>query len=56
MGKNRFLSSHILSEVEDLCDKIAILDKGNLMAVGSTKELIGASSLEDYFYNLVTTK
>ncbi len=55
-GKTIMLNSHILSEMEHLCDHIAILDKGNLVSCGRTKELIGGSSLEDYFYNLVAKK
>ncbi|NGM68375.1 ABC transporter ATP-binding protein [Natronolimnobius sp. AArcel1] len=33
------LSSHVLSEVERLCDEVAILENGSLRAVGSVSEL-----------------
>ncbi|OVE83826.1 ABC transporter ATP-binding protein [Natronolimnobius baerhuensis] len=33
------LSSHVLSEVERLCDEVAILENGSLRAVGSVTEL-----------------
>jgi ABC-2 type transport system ATP-binding protein len=35
-----FLCSHRLEEVESLCDHVAILDKGVLLASGSSEELI----------------
>ena len=38
-GKGVFLSSHILSEVERLCDKIGIIRKGKLIETGSLDEL-----------------
>jgi len=41
-GKTIFFSSHILSDVETLCDRIAILNKGILRSVGKVSELVGA--------------
>ena len=41
-GKTIFFSSHILSDVESLCDRIAILNRGNLRSVGKVTELVGA--------------
>ncbi len=38
-GKTIFLNSHLLSEVELVCDRIAMLDKGNLIKEGSVEEL-----------------
>jgi ABC-2 type transport system ATP-binding protein len=34
-GRTVFLSSHILSEVEDLCDRIAFIRRGNLIETGN---------------------
>jgi ABC-type multidrug transport system ATPase subunit len=34
-----FLSSHLLGEVEQVCDRVAIIDRGHLVAVGTTAEL-----------------
>ncbi|KGK98991.1 ABC transporter ATP-binding protein [Methanococcoides methylutens] len=34
-----FLSSHAMSEVEEICNRIAVIEKGNLLAVGSVEEL-----------------
>ncbi len=38
-GKSVFLNSHLLSEVEMICDRVAILDKGKLVRMGSVEEL-----------------
>ncbi|NIR47703.1 ABC transporter ATP-binding protein [candidate division KSB1 bacterium] len=38
-GKTIFLNSHLLSEVEMICDEVAILDKGKLMRTGTVTEL-----------------
>jgi ABC-2 type transport system ATP-binding protein len=39
MGKTIFFSSHILSEVADICTSIAILEAGNLIAYGDMEEM-----------------
>ncbi len=39
-GKTIFLSSHLLSEIEATCDRIAILNKGRLVRVGKTSDLL----------------
>ncbi len=38
-GQTVFLSSHILSEVEALCDRVAILRRGQLLEIGTLAEL-----------------
>ncbi|MDP8217756.1 MAG: ABC transporter ATP-binding protein [Candidatus Theseobacter exili] len=38
-GKTMFLNSHLLSEVEMICDRVAILNKGKLLKVGSVRDL-----------------
>jgi ABC-2 type transport system ATP-binding protein len=40
------LSSHLLSEVELVCDRVAILFKGELVAGGTPSELTGGSGVE----------
>jgi len=44
-GQTVFLSSHILSEVEALCDQVAILRAGQLVEVGSLAEMRHLSAL-----------
>ncbi|MBD2778361.1 ABC transporter ATP-binding protein [Iningainema tapete] len=39
--KTIFLNSHILTEVEQICDRIAILAQGELICSGSLNELLG---------------
>ncbi|MBL7073388.1 MAG: ABC transporter ATP-binding protein [Candidatus Omnitrophica bacterium] len=59
-GKTIFFSSHELSEVELISDKIGILNKGRLLATGPTKSFMGKKeeglSLENYFLNLIKEK
>ena len=43
MGKTIVISSHILSEMEEMCSHIAIMEAGRLLAVGAPKE-IGAQA------------
>lgn len=52
-GQTVFLSSHILSEVEALCDRIAILRLGELREIGTMAELrhLSALSIEVTFEN-----
>ena len=42
-GKTIFFNSHILSEVEQICDRVAILSQGELICTGSLDELLGAN-------------
>jgi ABC-2 type transport system ATP-binding protein len=44
-GQTVLLSSHILSEVEALCDRIGILQKGSLVDIGTMSELRHLSAL-----------
>jgi ABC-2 type transport system ATP-binding protein len=39
-GKTIFLSSHLLSEIEMICHRVAILDKGRLVKLGKTEEML----------------
>jgi ABC-2 type transport system ATP-binding protein len=53
-GKTVFFSSHELSEVELVCDQIAILAKGRVAAEGAAGELAKSHpSLEQYFLSVV---
>ena len=55
-GTTVFLNSHLLSEVERICDRVAILDRGRLIAEGTLADLRarapGAASLEEAFVAL----
>jgi ABC-2 type transport system ATP-binding protein len=43
-GKTIFLSSHLLSEIELVCDRIAILNRGRLVRLGTVAELLESRS------------
>lgn len=47
-GKTVFLSSHILHEVEQLCDRVAIINRGEIVREGVVSELLieGKSSID----------
>ena len=56
-GKTIFMSSHILADINEICDKIAVIDKGKLKFTGTPKELTkNKVSLEDAFVKLITKK
>ena len=57
LGKTIFLNSHILSEMEQICDDVAILDKGKILFSGTVASITeNGQSLEDFFYRLVSPK
>ena len=47
-----FFSTHVLEVAEKLCDKIAIIKDGKLVACGATADVKGDSSLENVFLEL----
>ncbi|WP_420911670.1 ABC transporter ATP-binding protein [Rippkaea orientalis] len=44
-GKTIFFNSHILTDVEQICDRIAILARGEILCVGSLEEILGRSDV-----------
>jgi ABC-2 type transport system ATP-binding protein len=55
-GATVLLSSHLLDQVEKLCQRMAIIHRGELAAVGTLDELreraSGESSLEEIFFSI----
>ncbi len=54
-GKTVFISSHILPVVEELCDRIGIINKGRMVASGTIEDIISqtrGSTLEDAFIEI----
>lgn len=51
-GCSIFFSTHVLEVAEKLCDKIAIIKQGHLIACGPTDEVRGNQSLESVFLEL----
>jgi ABC-2 type transport system ATP-binding protein len=39
-----FVSSHLLSEIQVLCDRVAIISRGRVLAVGAVNELLDSST------------
>jgi len=42
-GKTVFISSHLLSEIQEVCDKVAFIREGNLIAVRELSEITASS-------------
>ena len=56
-GKCILFSSHIMTEVRRLCDHVAIINHGRILACGAAEELTahyGHSHLDDVFYDVLT--
>ena len=57
MNKTIFLTTHDLTDLEELCDRVGIIHEGRLIAVGTPDELeekFRRSGLEDLFIGLTT--
>jgi sodium transport system ATP-binding protein len=57
LGKCILFSTHIMREVERLCDRVAILSRGQIQACGTLPELrarYGQEDLEELFFTLVS--
>lgn len=52
-GGTVVLSSHVMALVEQLCDHVAIIDRGRVVAAGTVAAVAGGRSLEDVFIDLV---
>lgn len=55
-GVTVLISSHNMHEVESLCDRVAIINKGEIIHIGTPKELMenaGVDNLEDLFIKTV---
>lgn len=58
-GRTVIFSTHIMTEAERICDEIAIIERGTLLAEGSIESVRGADrsrSLEDAFVDVVGAK
>ena len=47
-GRTVFVSSHILSEVQQMCDRVAILARGRTVAIGSVQEVLAGKTRSVY--------
>ena len=55
-GNTIFFSTHVLEVAEKLCNKVAIIKKGKLVASGNMEEVIKDNSLEDVFLEIFDEK
>ena len=55
-GKSVFFSTHVMSVAQELCDRIAIINKGKIIAIGTFDEIRNSSThkenLESVFLEL----
>lgn len=56
VGKNKtvIFSSHIMQEVEALCDRVVIINRGKIVADGNLAELKGERGMEEVFREFTT--
>ncbi len=55
-GKTIFINSHILAEMEKICDHLALINNGKLLALGNIEELTKEKGLEDFFLETVKSQ
>nr|WP_307596576.1 ABC transporter ATP-binding protein [Nocardia pseudobrasiliensis] len=52
-GGSVVLSSHVMALVENLCDRLAVINRGQVVAAGTVAEVRGEGTLEEAFVRLV---
>jgi ABC-2 type transport system ATP-binding protein len=52
-GKKIFLNTHILYDVEEVCDELGVIHRGRLLYAGPVKEFCAGKSLEERFVEVV---
>lgn len=55
-GSAVFFSTHVLDVAEKLCNKVAIIKQGKLVASGTMEELVDKQSLEEVFLEVIDEK
>ena len=55
-GNTIFFSTHVLEVAEKLCNKVAIINKGKLVASGTMEDVIKDNSLENVFLEIFDEK
>jgi ABC-2 type transport system ATP-binding protein len=52
-GSTVLFSSHVMELVEQICDHVSIIDKGRIVATGTTDQVRGGKTLQQAFIDLV---
>jgi ABC-2 type transport system ATP-binding protein len=55
-GSTVLFSSHVMELVEQICDHVSIIDKGRIVATGTTDEVRGGKTLQQAFIDLVGSR
>jgi len=55
-GSTVLFSSHVMELVEQVCDHVSIIDKGRIVATGTTDEVRGGKTLQRAFIDLVGSR
>jgi ABC-2 type transport system ATP-binding protein len=55
-GKTLIISSHLLFEIEKVCDRFLLLQKGEKISEASISDLRASETLEDYYLRMVEEK
>src|SRR5580700_11992603 len=55
-GSTVLFSSHVMELVEQVCDHVSIIDKGQIVATGTTAEVRGGKTLQQAFIDLVGSR
>ncbi len=54
VGKTIILTTHYLEEAEQLCQRVAIINHGEIVSEGLVKDLLGQMSAETFIFDLMT--
>jgi ABC-2 type transport system ATP-binding protein len=52
-GRKVFLNTHILADVEEICDEVGVIHRGKLLYAGSVKAFCAGKPLEERFMEVV---
>jgi ABC-2 type transport system ATP-binding protein len=55
-GSTVLFSSHVMELVEQVCDHVSVIDKGRIVATGTTDEVRGGKTLQQAFIDLVGSR
>src|SRR5579863_5589985 len=55
-GSTVLFSSHVMELVEQVCDHVSVIDKGRILATGTTDQVRGGKTLQQAFVDLVGSR